>query len=169
MTLIWWPGWRGLPVWEGWSESVGRAGPVGEPASQTPRLPHPGLQAVQRPGNCQAGRGRSNPHTVGAGAGQSCQLQTGAGLPPWAAAGLLPRGTCPAAAAAAQGHAGSGCAGETKVEELAGVVLIAPIQGRILTVSTTEYLSDQSHFLPCTCLFLVVFQMLPSVNFTTIV
>lgn len=114
-----WPGRRGLPVREGGSEPVGRAGPVGVAASQTPWLPHPDLQADPRSGSRRAGPGPPNLHTVNSGPSKGTQLPAGPGLPPPPAPVLLHHGARPAGAAAPKGHSGSGCAGEAEVDGLA--------------------------------------------------
>lgn len=103
---------------------MGRAGPVGEAASQTPRLSHPGLRAGH--GNHRAGPGPPNADAVNAGPSQGPQFPAGPGLPPCPAPVLLHHGARPAAAAAPEGHSGSRCAGEAEVEESATLALIAP-------------------------------------------
>lgn len=122
LTFCLWPGWRGLPVWEGGSEPVGRACPVGPAAPQKPHLPHPDLRADPAATDLRTRPRRPNLHAVAPGTSQVPQLPAGAGLPPWPAPVLLRRGARPAYAEAPEGRSGSGRAGEAEVEE----VLIAP-------------------------------------------
>lgn len=93
---------------------MGRAGPVGEAASQAPRLPPPALQAGYR-----AGPTPPNPDSVNSGPSQGTQLPAGPGLPPCPAPVLLHHGARPAGAATPESHAGFRCAGEAEVEERA--------------------------------------------------
>lgn len=95
---------------------MGRACPMGEAASRKPQLPHPDLQADPVLRNHQP-RPSQAPSTFNPGPSQGPQLPKGPGLPPCPAPVFLHRGACPADAAAPEGHAGSGCAGEAEVKE----------------------------------------------------
>lgn len=100
---------------------MGRAGPVGEAAPQTRRLPHPDLQADPDLRSRRAGPG---PPNVDSGPSRGAQLPAGPGLPPYAAPVLLHHGARPAGATAPEGHAGSGSTGEAEVDELAPIFFI---------------------------------------------
>lgn len=91
---------------------------MGEAASRTRLLPHPG------PGGRVAGPGPAHPSAVDPGPSPGPELPAGPGLPACPAAVLLRHGARPAGAAAPEGHAGCGRAGQAEVEDGAAVVLV---------------------------------------------
>lgn len=93
---------------------MGRAGAVGEAASQTPCLPRHELQAGYR--RCRARPGPPDQYTVDSGPSQGTELPEGPGLPACPASVLLHRGARPAAAAAPEGRSGSRRAGDAELE-----------------------------------------------------
>lgn len=109
-SLLLWPGWRGLPVWEGWSEPLGWSTAVGETAPPTPQPP----EDRPKSGNRKHGAWPSPPDSD-QGPDQGPQVPAGLGQPPSPTPVLLHHGACPADAAEPQSPVGSGRAAETEL------------------------------------------------------
>lgn len=89
---------------------MGRAGPVGEAAPPTLELPHRGFEADPSPLYPKSRPASQNSHTDNSGRGPGPDLKAGPGLAPCSATVLLHHGAYPTAAAAPEGHTGSGSA-----------------------------------------------------------
>ena len=95
---------------------MGRTGPVGQATSSTPLLSCWDLQAGFKSSGPAAGA--ADPYADVSGQGPGAELPAGPGLSAGTGPVLLHRGAQPAAAAAPEGVADSGCAGEAQGDQL---------------------------------------------------